>query len=133
MSTRIEELKGAAAFGKKLAAAQILSTEDLLERCANSASRVVTAAETGITEKELLKWAQVADMMRIPGLTDAHAQLLHAAGIETIRSLRASSSQSLRDRLEETNRKKKLLEAVPSVGALQGWIDRAKVTEPRVA
>ena len=132
MSPKIEEFKALGSFGKTLAAANIVSTDDLLERCSNSEGRVTTAAETGIKEAELLKLANLADMMRIPGVNPQYAELLEAAGIANIKELRTRSASALVTRLQEINDKKKIVKSLPTSSTLQVWIDRAKVTEPRV-
>jgi hypothetical protein len=132
MSPKIEELKALGTFGKTLAAANIVSTEDLLERCSNAEGRVTTAAETGIKETELLKLANLADMMRIPGVNGQFAELLEAAGIGNIRDLRTRSAAALVTRFQEINDKKKIVKSLPTSSTVQVWIDRAKATEPRV-
>lgn len=133
MAHKIDEIQGVgAAFKKKLEAARIQSVEDLLERCANLQGRVTTAAETGIDEKQLLKWANLADLMRIQGVGPQYAELLEAAGVDTIKELRTRMAQTLTTKLTEVNGKKKLAKTAPTASIVQEWIDQAKRTEPRI-
>ena len=133
MAHKIDEIQGVgAAFKKKLEAARIQSVEDLLERCANLQGRVTTAAETGIDEKQLLKWANLADLMRIQGVGPQYAELLEAAGVDTIKELRTRMAQTLTTKLTEVNGKKKLAKTSPTASIVQEWIEQAKRTEPRI-
>ena len=131
--SKIDELKTLeTSFAKKLSAAKIVSTDDLLKRCSNPQSRVTTAAETGIKEADLLKWAHIVDMMRIPGVTGPYAELLNAVGVHNIRELRTLNASTLISKLQEINDKKHFVKVLPTSTTLQGWIEQARTTEPRV-
>jgi hypothetical protein len=63
---RITEIEGIGpSFREKLQGAQIGSTDDLLEQCGSKQGRKSVAEKTGIGEAQLLKWANMADLMRI--------------------------------------------------------------------
>ena len=133
MAHKIDEIQSVGtAFKKQLEAAKIQSVEDLLARCANPQGRIATAAETGIGEKQLLKWANIADLMRISGLGGQYAELLEAAGVENIKELRTRLAQTLATKLKEVNDTKKLAKTAPSASMVQEWIEQAKKTEPRI-
>jgi hypothetical protein len=133
MSFKIEEIQAiGSSFGKKLEAAKILSVDDLLDRCSDPQGRITTAAETGIDESQLLEWTKMADLMRITGVPP-HAELLEAAGVDTVGELQNQSAQNLSTKMQEINDKKKLAATSPSSSTVQGWIDQAKSAEPRVS
>jgi len=56
MTYKIEEIEGIGpAYAEKLSAADIASTDDLLERCGSSKGRDEVAEATGLSTKQLLK------------------------------------------------------------------------------
>ena len=55
----------------------IRTTARLLERAKDPKGRKALAAITGINEKQILRWANQADRMRIKGIGKEHAELLH--------------------------------------------------------
>ena len=64
--TKIEGI--AASYAKKLAKADIKTTADFLAKCATRKGRKQVAEATGVEEKRLLTWANLADLMRISGV-----------------------------------------------------------------
>ena len=66
----------------------IRSTDRLLEAARTVKGRKVLAEKTGFEEKKLLYWANVADRMRIKGVRKEYAELLQAAGVDTVKELK---------------------------------------------
>ena len=133
MSFKIEEIHAiGSSFGKKLEAAKILSVDDLLDHCSDPQDRITTAAETGIDESQLLKLTKMADLMRITG-AEQHAELLGAAGVDTVGELQNRSAQILSTKMQEINAKKKLAATSPASSTVQRWIDQARSAVPRVS
>jgi predicted RecB family nuclease len=88
MTYPISQIEGMTAFAaSKLKKLGIRTTEALLKATGNVKRRKELAAKTGISEQQLLEWASIADYMRIPGMGNAKAGLLRAAGITTTREL----------------------------------------------
>jgi len=58
----------------------IRSSNGLLEAARTSRSRKALALKTGLSEKQLLKWVNLADCMRVRGISREYADLLRAAG-----------------------------------------------------
>ena len=90
------------------------------------------AEETGIEERRILTWVNLADLMRLTGVGKQFAELLEAAGVDSVKELRHRNAENLAQAMAETNAKKKLTRAVPSATQIQRWIDSAKATEPAV-
>lgn len=85
MSYNIEEIEGIGpAFAEKLKAASIATTEDLLKLCCDPKGRKDTATKSGVSESSLLKWANMADLMRISGIGGEYSELLEAAGVDPV-------------------------------------------------
>jgi hypothetical protein len=65
----------------------IRSTEGLLEAARTLRGRKALAEKTRLDERRLLTWANMADCMRIRGISKEYADLLHAAGVDTVKDL----------------------------------------------
>lgn len=131
MSYKIEEVEGiGAAYAQKLEAAGIKTTEALLEKAASKKGRVALAEETGISEKLILKWANHADLFRIKGVAGQFAELLEAAGVDTVKELRHRVATNLHAKLVEINDAKNLCNRVPAVSEVERMIEQAKTLDP---
>jgi predicted flap endonuclease-1-like 5' DNA nuclease len=102
--------------------AGIRTTEKFLETAKSPKGRKALAEETGIDEKLLLKWANVADRMRIKGIGTDYAELLRAAGVDTVRELKRRNAQRLLQAMRDANAKRKLVQLLPSQQAVERWI-----------
>jgi hypothetical protein len=72
MTYPISEIEGLSAFSaSKLKSLGIRTTDALLEAARTVKGRKALAAKTGISEQQLLEWANVSDYMRIPGMGQA--------------------------------------------------------------
>jgi hypothetical protein len=104
----------------------IRSTASLLERARTVKGRKLLAAKTGFDEKSLLCWANVADRMRVRGINREYSQLLHAAGVDTVKELKYRNPSNLAKAMADVNKKNKLVRFLPSEKLVARWIDHAK-------
>lgn len=133
MSYKIEDVEGIGpAYAAKLAEAEITDTDEFLKSCCDAKGRAATAEKTGIGEKVLLKWANMADLMRVSGVGGQYAEILKASGVDTIKELRTRNAENLAAKMKEVNDEKNLANACPSAKVVQGWIDAAKDMEPLI-
>ena len=89
MAYKVVDIEGVGAtYAEKLAAAGINKVEELLAKCAAPAGRKALAEETGISDKLILKWTNHADLIRIHGVGPQFAELLEAAGVDTVKEFR---------------------------------------------
>ena len=109
----------------KLEAAGVKSTEALLEACATKKERSDLAERTGITKKLILKWANHADLIRIKGIGGEYAELLEAAGVDTVPELANRKAENLFKKMQEINDAKSLVRKLPSEAQVEGWIRQA--------
>ncbi len=127
MSYRIEDIEGIGpAYGEKLASAGIKHTDALLQRCAGRQGRKEIAGKTDISEKHLLKWANLADLMRISGIGPQFSELLEAAGVDTVKELRHRNAENLAARMKEVQQEKRLTRTAPGVSTVSRWVAQAR-------
>lgn len=127
MAYKIIDLEGIGpVYAEKLVAAGVVTADDLLEKCAAPKGRKELAEATGITEKLILKWTNYADMFRIHGVGPQFAELLEAAGVDTVKELAHRVPANLAAKMAEVNEEKKLVRRVPVESELQKMIDEAK-------
>lgn len=133
MAYPIQDIQGVGpSFAEKLAAANIDNTEKLLDHCCGKKGRVQIAETTGVSESLILKWTNMADMMRISGIGPQFAELLEAAGVDTVKELAQRNADNLAVAMAAKNEEKNLTNAVPASSVIGGWIDAAKTTEAKI-
>jgi hypothetical protein len=88
--------------------------------------RKMLAVKTGFEEKQLLCWANVADRMRIKGIRKEYAELLQAAGVDTVKELKYRNPANLAHAMREANKKRKMVALLPSEKVVGHWIESAK-------
>lgn len=110
----------------KLKTAGVRTTATLLDRAKDPKGRKALAAASGIEEAKILKFANMADLMRIKGVGEEYSELLEAAGVDTVKELKTRNASNLTKAIAELNGKKKLVRLVPSEKTVVKWIDQAK-------
>lgn len=134
MAYKITDIEGIGpAYAEKLATAGIRTTDDLLAQCADAKGRAATAEKTGLDASRLLKWANMADLMRISGIGGEYAELLEAAGVDTVKELRTRRPDNLAAKMAEINETKKLVRQVPTEASVTKWVEQAKTIEPAIS
>mgnify|MGYP001812058837 CR=1 FL=1 len=134
MAYKITEIEGIGpSFADKLAAANISDTDHLLDHCATKNGRKAIAEKTGIGESQLLKWSNMADLMRISGVGKQFAELLEAAGVDTVKELRTRNAANLADAMKKINDEKKLTKGAASGDTVEAWITQAKSMDPKIS
>jgi predicted flap endonuclease-1-like 5' DNA nuclease len=103
----------------------------LLEKGATKKGRSELAEQSGITEKLILKWTNHADLARVKGVGGEYAELLEAAGVDTVPELAQRKPENLLAKMTEVNEEKKLVRRLPTVAQVEGWVEQAKAL-PRV-
>lgn len=134
MSYKVEQIEGVGAtYAAKLEEAGVKTTDDLLTTCAKPAGRKALAEKTGISEKLILKWTNHADLMRIKGVAGQFAELLEAAGVDTVKEFRHRVAANLQPKLVEVNEARNLCNRVPALSEVERMIEQAKELEPVVS
>jgi len=110
----------------KLKAEGIRTTAALLEQASTVKARKALSAKTGISEQQLLAWANIADCMRIKGMGNAKAELLRAAGVNTVREFALRNPERLAQAMKDANDKRKLVRVLPSEKSVARLIQNAR-------
>ena len=134
MAYKIEEIEGIGAkYAERLQAAGIKTTDDLLSVCGSRKGREDAAAQSGFPASQLLKWANMADLMRISGVGEEYSELLEAAGVDTVKELATRNAENLAAKMKEVKEAKKLTRALPATSQVQKWVDQAKTMDPAIS
>jgi predicted flap endonuclease-1-like 5' DNA nuclease len=134
MAYKVEDIEGIGAkYAERLQAAGIKTTDDLLSVCGSRNGRDDVAAQSGFSASQLLKWANMADLMRISGVGEEYSELLEAAGVDTVKELATRNAENLAAKMKEVNEAKKLTRALPAASQVQKWVDQAKTMDPAVS
>ena len=128
---KIEEIEGIGEkLGSKLRGAGVTTTDKLLEATLTKKQRSALAEAAGISEKQILKFANMADLFRIGGVGQEFSELLEAAGVDTVPELAMRNAENLTAKMEEVNAARKLTRRTPSLKEVEKWVAEAK-TLPR--
>ena len=124
---KLETIEGIGeTYANKLREAGIVTTEALLEQGATPKGRKEIAQKTGIGDSLILKWINRADLFRIKGIGEEYADLLEAAGVDTVPDLARRKAENLYQKMVEVNTAKKLVRQVPAQSQVGDWIEQAK-------
>ncbi len=130
----IVEIEGIGpAYAEKLRGAGVASIEALLEQGATSEGRAALVEQTGIDAVRVLRWVNHADLLRVDGVSPDSAELLEAAGVDSVPELAQRNVDNLVTALTETNEARNLVRQVPSAAEVTDWIEQAKALPRLVA
>jgi predicted flap endonuclease-1-like 5' DNA nuclease len=113
------------AYAAKLEAAGIRNTRHLLERGVTRSGRAEIAHDTGISLKRIRRWVGHSDLMRVDGVGPQYAELLYAAGVDTVPALARRDPRHLHQQLRTVNRGRRRVRRLPSLTAVRDWIEQA--------
>jgi PAS domain S-box-containing protein len=117
-------------YAEKLGEIGIKTTEDLLNAGHSRKGREELVEKTAISGKLVLRWVNMADLMRIPGVGEEYSELLEKAGVDTVKELKMRNPQNLYNAMAEANEKFSLVRRIPSLSEVENWVISAKELEP---
>lgn len=135
MSKSIEAIEGIGPkFGAKLRKIGCGSPAKLLKDGATRKGRKQISASAGISESVVLRCVNMADLFRIKGVASQYAELLEAAGVDTVKELRGRNARNLHQAMLQANtrRKKRLVRQPPNQQMVSDWIAQARKLKPVV-
>jgi hypothetical protein len=122
-------LKSLGVIASEIAAlkdAGIKTAGALLEAAKTPKGRKELAKATSLDPKRILELANKADRLRVKGLGKEYAELLRAAGVDTVRELKYRNPAKLAEAMAAANKKRKVVRLVPTDKAVGRWIEAAK-------
>jgi predicted flap endonuclease-1-like 5' DNA nuclease len=119
-------------YKAKLADAGVSTVEGLLEKGASKSGRKSISEASGLDEGKILDWVNMADLFRINGIGSQFAELLKAAGVDTVKELRTRNAENLHAALTKTQEEKGLTKVVPALTKIEDFIAQAKALDPVV-
>ncbi len=125
--TRLTKVEGIGeSYAEKLMTIGIITTEELLEKGATAKGRAEIAEKSGISPKLILRWVNHVDLFRVKGIGEEYADLLEAAGVDTVPELAQRNPDNLAKKLSEVNAEKKLVRRLPTPGQVADWVAQAR-------
>lgn len=132
--TILSEIEGiGAADVERLSAAGISTVETLLNAGGTALGRAELAGKTGIRHDLILEWITHADLFRIDGIGREYADLLGAAGVDSIPELAQRNPANLTAAMARFNEEKKLVRSLPGLQQVESWIEQATNIEKAVS
>ena len=93
---RIDEVAGIGVKqATKLRKVGVRTSKGLIENASTRRARTQLSKTTGLTPKDLQLWVHHADLLRVRGVGAEYAELLVAAGVDTLRDLRRRNPTAL--------------------------------------
>lgn len=127
MDYKIIDIQGIGpVYAEKLTAIGIAKVSQLLEKGKTAKGRKEIEKETGIRHDLVLTWVNHADLFRIKGVGPQFAELLEAAGVDSVKEMAHRKAENLHKAMVETNEKENRTRRVPTVVEIQRMIDLAK-------
>jgi hypothetical protein len=118
---------------ERLRSAGIRTSGKLLDAAKSLKGRKELSRKTGIGPKELLRYANLADKLRVKGLGEGYAELLCHVGVDTVRELRYRNPEKLAAAMRRKNDKLRLVRLVPTEKAVGRWIEAAKKLQQEIS
>ena len=119
-------------YAQKFSDAGIKTTDELLDFGKTRKGREELSEKLGISGKLVLKWVNMADLMRVKGIGEEYSELLERAGVDTVRELRNRRPDNLHIALIAANEEHKLVRRAPHLSEVESWVQSAKELEPLV-
>lgn len=127
VNRKIEDVEGIGpAIGGKLRACGVKDTDGFLAQARTPAGRKALAEKCGLAEKQVLRFANMVDLYRIKGVGSEFAELLEAAGVDTVVELARRNPEQLAKKIAEVGQAKKLTRRLPSEADVGRWVAQAK-------
>jgi hypothetical protein len=110
----------------KLREIGITTRAALLKKGMTQEDREAIAARTGIPAGLLLQWVRHADLLRLTGVSGVYAELLDAAGVDSVSALTKCTAETLHQKFLDVNAAKRLSRILPILAQIRDWIEQAR-------
>ena len=114
----------------RLRKAGIRTSQGLIDVASTRRGRTEVSKATGLPPKDLLYWVHHADLLRVKGVGSEYADLLVAAGVDTLRDLRRRNPTVLLAKIIGLNGPQRVVSRLPTESMVVNWIAAANDLEP---
>lgn len=111
---------------KYLRRMNVISTEDLVDKCASQEGVELIAKSMGKESWVVRSWASMADLMRVKGVDAVNAELLELSGISSVQALASAKIQRLTDSIKVIHKHVGKTNHVPDYDEIETWVKYAK-------
>ena len=134
MTYPLSEIEGLSAYyASKLKSQGIRTTDALLEAARTVKGRKALAAKTGISEQQLLEWANFSDYMRFPGWERQRSGWSAPPASPLSANSRYRNPARLAQNIKEVNTRRKLVRVLPSEKSVEQLIEQARKLPPKIS
>jgi hypothetical protein len=129
--TRIDQVAGISQKdATKLRKAGVRTSTGLIESAADRKGRADLASATGLDARDIQVWVNHSDLLRVRGVGAEYAELLTAAGVDTLRDLRRRNPTALLAKIIGLNGSSRVVRRLPTESMVEVWIEAAKEIDP---
>jgi hypothetical protein len=114
----------------KLRKAGIRTSKGLIEAASNRKDRGDLALALDLDPRDLQLWVNHSDLLRVRGVGAEYAELLVAAGVDTLRDLRRRNPTALLAKIIGLNGEARVVRRLPTEAMVDGWIEASKEIKP---
>jgi Domain of unknown function (DUF4332) len=113
-------------YAAKFAQIEVKTVASLLEKGSTPKGRKGLAEKSGLSEAQILKWVNQADLFRIKGIAEEYSNLLEASGVDTVVELAHRNASNLLEKMTSVNGEKHLVRRLPTLKMISSWIEMAE-------
>jgi predicted flap endonuclease-1-like 5' DNA nuclease len=113
-------------YSSRLRQKGVRTVEALLNAGASPYDRKQLAERSNIDESLILRWVNHADLFRIKGVGPQYAELLEAAGVDSVLELAQRRADHLTQKLADANLQRRRVRRVPTEAQVRRWIEQAQ-------
>jgi hypothetical protein len=106
--------------------AGITTRAALLEKGTSPEGQSEISHKTGIPLSLISQWVRHAEFLRLKGMSGVYAELLDAAGVNSVTELTKCTAETLHQKFLDVNAAKRLSRILPILAQIRDWIEQAK-------
>jgi predicted flap endonuclease-1-like 5' DNA nuclease len=114
----------------KLRKAGVRTSKGLIDAAGDRKGRNELADLTGLEPRDISQWVNHSDLLRVKGVGAEYAELLVAAGVDTLRDLRRRNPTALLAKIIGLNGNARVVRRLPTESMVEVWIEAAKELDP---
>jgi predicted flap endonuclease-1-like 5' DNA nuclease len=133
-SYSIDHMEGIGqSYADRLRSSGVKTVNRLLALGRDPRGRSALAESTGLNKDQILTWVNMADLYRVKGVGSEYAELLHKAGVDTVKELRNRNPQNLHVKMKDVNASgRRIVRQLPSFHLVESWVEQAKQLKPMI-